>query len=115
MTLPPGLPQAFNHGLVPMALFIAAFVVLYALLTRQFQASRLESVQAVFVFLAVEWVILTATCVIFRGEGISPATFFDSPNQRAYCVVHERCFLEVIFIHGTIQKILEKAIKRKST
>ena len=115
LTLPPGLPQAFNHGLVPMALFIAAVVGLYALLTRQFQASRLESVQAVFVFLAVEWVILTATCVIFRGEGISPATYFDSPNQRAYCVVHERCFLEVIFIHGTIQKILEKAIKRKST
>jgi ABC-type transport system involved in cytochrome c biogenesis permease subunit len=37
---------------------------------RKFQASRLESVQAVFVFLAVGWVILTATCVFFRGQGM---------------------------------------------
>jgi len=70
LTLPPGLPQAFSHGLIPMALFIAAVVGLYALLARKFQASRLESVQAVFVFLVVGWVILTATCVIFRGEGM---------------------------------------------
>jgi hypothetical protein len=70
LTLPPGLPQAFSHGLIPMALFIAAVVGLYALLARKFQASRLESVQAVFVFLVVGWVILTTTCVIFRGEGM---------------------------------------------
>jgi len=39
-------------------------------MARKFQPSRLESVQAVFVFLAVGWVILTVTCVIFRGEGM---------------------------------------------
>ncbi len=70
LTLPPGLPQAFSHWLIPTALFVAAVVGLYALLARKFQASRLESVQAVFVFLGVGWVILTATCVVFRGEGM---------------------------------------------
>ena len=70
LTLPHGLPQAFSNGIIPMALFIAAVVGLYALLARKFQASRLESVQAVFVFLVMGWVILTATCVIFRGEGM---------------------------------------------
>jgi quinol-cytochrome oxidoreductase complex cytochrome b subunit len=46
------------------------FFALYVLMKRKFQASRLESVQAVFVFLAVGWVILTVTCVFFRGQGM---------------------------------------------
>jgi hypothetical protein len=66
----PGLPQAFSLGLVPTALFIAIVAGWYVLMVRKFQASRLESVQAVFVFLAVGWVILTATCVFFRGQGM---------------------------------------------
>jgi len=66
----PGWPQAFSLGLVPTALFIAVVVGLYVLMKSKFQASRLESVQAVFVFLAVGWVILTATCVFFRGQGM---------------------------------------------
>jgi quinol-cytochrome oxidoreductase complex cytochrome b subunit len=69
--MPPGLPQAFSHGIVPIFLFIAVVICFYALIVRKFHASRLESVQAVFVFLAVGWVILTATCVIFRGEGMN--------------------------------------------
>jgi quinol-cytochrome oxidoreductase complex cytochrome b subunit len=66
----PSWPQAFSVGLVPTALFIAIVAGLYVLMVRKFQASRLESVQAVFVFLAVGWVILTATCVFFRGQGM---------------------------------------------
>jgi quinol-cytochrome oxidoreductase complex cytochrome b subunit len=66
----PGLPQALSLGVVPTALLIAVVAGLYALMKRKFQASRLESVQAVFVFLAVGWAILTATCVLFRGQGM---------------------------------------------
>ncbi len=66
----PGWPQAFSLGLVPTALFIAIVVGLYVLMARKFQASRLESVQAVFVFLVAGWVISTATCVFFRGQGM---------------------------------------------
>jgi quinol-cytochrome oxidoreductase complex cytochrome b subunit len=68
--LMPGLPQAFSLGIVPIALFIAVVVGVYVLMERKFQASRLEATQAVFVFLVVAWVILTATCVIFRGQGM---------------------------------------------
>jgi len=66
----PGWPRAFSLGVVPTALFVAVVAGLYFLIKRKFQASRLESVQAVFVFLAVGWVILTATCVFFRGQGM---------------------------------------------
>jgi hypothetical protein len=66
----PGLPQAFSLGVVPTALFVAVVAGLHLLVKRKFQASRLESVQAVFVFLAVGWVISTVTCVFFRGQGM---------------------------------------------
>jgi quinol-cytochrome oxidoreductase complex cytochrome b subunit len=66
----PGLPQAFSLGIVPTALVIMAVVGVYVLMVRQFQASRLEAVQAVLVFLVVAWVILTATCAVFRGQGM---------------------------------------------
>ena len=66
----PVWPQTLSLGVVPTALLIAVVAGLYVLMKKYFQASRLESVQAVFVFLAVGWVILTATCVFFRGQGM---------------------------------------------
>jgi hypothetical protein len=66
----PGLPQVLSLGVVPTVLFAGAVVGLYALMARKFRSSRLESVQAIFVFLAVGWLILTATCVFFRGQGM---------------------------------------------
>ena len=66
----PGWHEALSLGVVPTALFVAVVAGLYLLMKRKFQASRLESVQAVFVFLAVGWVISTATCVFFRGQGM---------------------------------------------
>jgi quinol-cytochrome oxidoreductase complex cytochrome b subunit len=68
--LMPGLPQAFSLGIVPTALFIAVVAGVYVLMVRKFQASRLEATQAIFVFLVVAWVILTATCAVFRGPGM---------------------------------------------
>jgi len=66
----PGWPRTFSLGLVPTVLLIASVTGVYVLMKRKFRASRLESVQAVFVFLAVGWVISTATCVFFRGPGM---------------------------------------------
>ena len=66
----PGWPPAFSLGVVPTALCVAVVAGVYVLMKRKFQASRLESVQAVFVFLAVGWVISTVTCVLFRGQGM---------------------------------------------
>ena len=66
----PGWPQALSKGVVPTALCAAAVAGLYVLLKRKFQASRLESVQAVAVFLLVGWTMLTAACAVFRGQGM---------------------------------------------
>jgi quinol-cytochrome oxidoreductase complex cytochrome b subunit len=66
----PGWPQAFSLGAVPTVLLIAAVAGLYVLTARKFHASRLESIQAVVVFLAVGWLISTVTCVAFRGQGM---------------------------------------------
>jgi quinol-cytochrome oxidoreductase complex cytochrome b subunit len=68
--LMPGLPSALSLGVVPTALFTGAVIGLYTLVARKFRSSRLESVQAVFVFLAASWIILTAVCVFFRGQGM---------------------------------------------
>jgi len=66
----PGLPLAITNGLIPAVILLAIVAGLYFLLMRTFSASRLEAVQAVFVFLVVSFVLLTATCVWFRGEGM---------------------------------------------
>jgi quinol-cytochrome oxidoreductase complex cytochrome b subunit len=66
----PGLPLAVANGLIPALALFAVVAGLYLLMVRAFSASRLEGVQAVFVFLAVSFVFLTVTCVWFRGQGM---------------------------------------------
>jgi quinol-cytochrome oxidoreductase complex cytochrome b subunit len=65
-----GLPLAVSNGLVPAAILLVVVAALYVLMRRAFSASRLEAVQALFVFLVVSFVLLTMTCVWFRGEGM---------------------------------------------
>ncbi len=67
----PDLPPVLSLGLLPTLLLAAVLAGLYAVMVKKFQATRLEAVQAVFVFLAVGWVLLTATCVFFRGQGMN--------------------------------------------
>jgi quinol-cytochrome oxidoreductase complex cytochrome b subunit len=69
-TVMPHLPPVVSLGLLPTVLLAGALAGLYAVMVKKFQATRLEAVQAVFVFLAVGWVLLTATCVFFRGQGM---------------------------------------------
>ncbi len=66
----PGMPPAFSIGVVPAAIAVAVVAGLYCLTVKQLRASRLEAVQAVVVFLAVGWTILTVTCAVFRGAGM---------------------------------------------
>jgi quinol-cytochrome oxidoreductase complex cytochrome b subunit len=66
----PGLPLAVSNGLIPTAMLLLVVVGLYVLMARAFSASRLEAVQALFVFLMVSFVLLTMACVWFRGEGM---------------------------------------------
>jgi quinol-cytochrome oxidoreductase complex cytochrome b subunit len=67
-TVMPHLPPAVSLGLLPTVLLAGALAGLYAVMVKKFQATRLEAVQAVFVFLVVGWVLLAATCVFFRGQ-----------------------------------------------
>jgi quinol-cytochrome oxidoreductase complex cytochrome b subunit len=69
-TLLTGLPQVIRLGIVPTMVFMAVVAGVYILMVKKFQASRLEATQAVLVFLVVAWVILTATCAVFRGQGM---------------------------------------------
>jgi hypothetical protein len=66
----PGFPLAVSSGLIPAVVFLGVLVGLYVLAVRMLAASRLEAVQAVFVFLVVCFVFLTVTGVWFRGEGM---------------------------------------------
>lgn len=66
----PGLPQSVTNGLVPTALLAATLAGLYILVKKRFGASRIEATQALIVFVVVSFVIMTVTCVLFRGEGM---------------------------------------------
>ena len=67
----PGLSLAVSNGLLPATIFLAAVTGLYVLTVKGFSATRVEAVQAVFVFLMVSFVFLTITCIWFRGQGMN--------------------------------------------
>jgi hypothetical protein len=67
----PGLPPEISNGLIPFAGVIGAVAGLYLLMKMLFDATRAESVQALFVFLFVAFVVLTVIGVWFRGEGMA--------------------------------------------
>lgn len=66
----PFMPPAVSNGLVPTLLWIGTAAGVFWLAGRLCGASRLESVQAVFTFLAVAFLVLTATGIFFRGEAM---------------------------------------------
>jgi quinol-cytochrome oxidoreductase complex cytochrome b subunit len=66
----PALPQTVTNGVFPLALLISALAGYYFLLKRGFKLSRIEATQALIVFVAVSFVIMTVTCYFFRGQGM---------------------------------------------
>jgi len=67
----PGAASIVSNGVVPFALLIAGIAVYGMLLRKIFAPTRSEMVQTLFVLLFVAFVVLTATGVWFRGEGMS--------------------------------------------
>jgi hypothetical protein len=67
----PGTAPVIGSGFVPFAIFVAAIVAFYVFLKRVFNASKNETVQAIFVLLVMSFVILTMTGVWFRGAGMA--------------------------------------------
>jgi len=64
------LPPAASNGLLPMLLWLGIVALIFRLAGNVYGASRLEAVQAVFTFLAVSFLVLTATGTFFRGESM---------------------------------------------
>lgn len=67
----PILPPAISNGLLPVAILSAALAGFYVILKRRPATSNNEAIQALFVFFTVMFLVLTATGVWFRGQGMS--------------------------------------------
>jgi quinol-cytochrome oxidoreductase complex cytochrome b subunit len=66
-------PPWLTEGVAPCALLIAVLVGFYAWVKRRHAATRNEAVQALFIFVAVAFAVLTVTGIWFRGEGMALA------------------------------------------
>ena len=67
----PRIPPVFSSGLLPASIILGALGGFYVLMKRKYNATRNETVQAVFVLLLFAFIILTVTTVWFRGEGMA--------------------------------------------
>jgi hypothetical protein len=67
---PAGGTALVTRGLLPVAALLAVCGVAFRLLRSRFGATRLEAAQALFVFLAAGFAVLTATGIWFRGPGM---------------------------------------------
>ena len=67
----PGVPVVISNGLLPAALVLAGTIGFYGLMKKYFAANNNEAIQAVFVLLLIAFIILTITCIWFRGKGMA--------------------------------------------
>jgi len=67
----PGLPPAVSNGLLPAVLMAIIPVGGYWLLRKKYSATTNEAVQALFVFLLVGFMVLTAFGIWLRCEGMA--------------------------------------------
>ena len=67
----PGVPSVISNGLLPAALVLAGVIGFYGLLKSYYAANKNEAIQAVFVLLLSTFIILTITCIWFRGRGMA--------------------------------------------
>ncbi len=61
------MPPLIREGLLPTVLLMAAAAAVYAAVRIRWQGDKNEAVQAVFTLFVVSWVMMTVTCVWFRG------------------------------------------------
>lgn len=67
----PGTASIISNGLAPFLLMIAGIAVYRMLLKKLFAPTRSEMVQTLFILLFMAFVVLTATGIWFRGEGMN--------------------------------------------
>jgi quinol-cytochrome oxidoreductase complex cytochrome b subunit len=67
----PGLPAVISNGLLPALLALSGIIGFYGLMKKYYAANSNEAIQAIFVLLLIAFIILTITCVWFRGSGMA--------------------------------------------
>ena len=67
------LPPIISSGLVPIAFFSGAAAVFLLLLQRRYAADGNEMMQSLYIFLMTGYVVLTITCLWFRGVNMALA------------------------------------------
>jgi len=65
-----GIPILFGNGLIPCALIFCVCAGFYVLIKHRYSNTNNESIQALFVFILVIFVILAVTGTWFRGAGM---------------------------------------------
>jgi quinol-cytochrome oxidoreductase complex cytochrome b subunit len=66
----PNLPPLVSNGLIPFALLLTGIIAFYVFIKRKFSAGNNETIQAIFVFFVVAFLIMTAAGIWFRGTGM---------------------------------------------
>jgi quinol-cytochrome oxidoreductase complex cytochrome b subunit len=66
----PWTPTVVSNGLLPAALVLAGVIWFYFQMKKRYAATNNEAIQSVFALLLVALVILTITCIWFRGTGM---------------------------------------------
>jgi quinol-cytochrome oxidoreductase complex cytochrome b subunit len=69
--LPANIPPIVKSGLIPFALLLIVVAAFYGIVKRRPSASRNDSIQAVFILLAVGFGVLTVVGAWFRGKGMA--------------------------------------------
>ena len=66
----PDIPLVVSSGLIPFILILSLFFLLNFGMRQRFKLNQAETFQASLVFLITAFIILTLTCVWFRGPGM---------------------------------------------
>lgn len=64
----PGVPAVISNGIIPLAILLLLMAGFYRLYLKGLHLSKAELVQAGFVFIMVCFIVLTITCIFFRGK-----------------------------------------------
>ena len=67
----PAMPTVISGGVIPAVIALAGILGFYWVIKVKFSTTNNEAVQSVFILLLVAFIILTVTCVWFRGTGMA--------------------------------------------
>ena len=65
------IPPIISNGLIPIIIILGILFGFNKIIISKYSTDKNESVQALFVFILVSFIILTLTGIIFRGPGMA--------------------------------------------